>query len=493
MIEVLSNENMRLSDNKTIENGKSGISLMYDAAIGIYNSTSWYGRVGIVCGNGNNAGDGYALAWILKQNGIDVSVIRLTERFSPDGKYYYDKCKENDVFELMYKEDTGFDYDIIVDCIFGTGFKGSADGVFRDAILKINNSGAYVISADINSGLNGDNGLCDVAVRSDLTVSVGSYKSGHFLGKAKDYIKKKTNVDIGITPIEKPYYLIEENDVKSVFSERLNFSNKGTYGYATLIGGCTEYSGAMKLANMAVSALRSGAGVVRLASAKSLSYAYLPYLLESTFYPLSDTDGSIMFNKEEIDGALKGARAVAIGMGIGQKCQAYEIIKYVLENYQMPVIIDADGLNALSSNVDALKNTKCKIVLTPHVAEFERLSKVSKNDILENPVYYSKKFASEYNVTLLLKGTSTIITDGENVVISDTGCAGMATAGSGDVLSGILLGIFSQNPNSSPLLNTASGAYINGRAGELAQKRNGAISMLSSDTASCIPDVLKNI
>lgn len=493
MIEILSNENMRLSDAKTIENGETGISLMQRAALGIYNSVKWHGRVGILCGSGNNAGDGYALALILKEKGIDVSIIRLSDKLSDDGKYYYEKCKENEILDIFYTEDTSLDYDIIVDCIFGTGFKGSISGLYRDAILKINSSNAYVVSADINSGLNGDNGLCDVAVKSDLTVSIGSYKSGHFLNKASDYIKSKTNVDIGIKPIEKPYCLIEKQDVKKSFPPRNSFSNKGTYGYATLIGGSLEYSGAIKLANMATSALRSGSGVVRLASARILFQAYLPYLLESTFYPLSDENGNIIFDKNEIDGALKNVKAVAIGMGIGQKSECYKIIEYILKSYTLPVIIDADGLNELSRDLSILKDTKCTVILTPHIAEFERLSKIPREAILENPIKYASEFAREHGIILLLKGTSTIITDGKDVIISDTGCQGMATAGSGDVLSGILLGIFSQNPNASPLLNTASGAYINGRAGEIAQERMGAISMLSGDTAKAIPDAIKDI
>ncbi len=496
MKEVLSVENMRKSDAYTIENGISSKELMSRAAIGIYKSVAWHGKIAVVCGKGNNAGDGYALAEILKKEGFDVTLIILDKNLTPTSRIFYDACIALDIAEILYDSSVELcGYDIVVDCIFGTGFKGKAQGVFEEAILKINSSNAYVVSADINSGLCGDSGMTSLAVKSDLTVSIGSYKSGHFLGMAKDHIKRLVNCDIGIRPIYKPYQLIEAEDCKAVFPKRDNFSNKGTYGYATLIGGSCEYSGAVKLANLALSTLKTGAGVAKLASARSLFDSVAPYLLESTFYPLSHKNGSIVFNKDEIDGALKGARAVAIGMGIGDKSESYQIIKYILENYSLPIIIDADGLNSISvKDPSILKSTECTVILTPHPKEFERLSGIAVADVLNDPIRYAKEFAKKYGVIILLKGSTTVITDGVDVILSSSGCAGMATAGSGDVLSGIILGICAQNPDKEKmLLNTAVGAYINGAAGENAEGDIGSVGMLSSDTVKYIPKVIKNI
>lgn len=493
MINVVSCENMRKSDANTIENGTSGIELMWRAAMGIYNSVSWHGRVGIACGGGNNAGDGYALALILAQNGIDTELILLGDKRSPDGDYYYKKCLDVSIKSCLYGEKPLDEYDIIVDCIFGTGFVGAPRGVAREAIEEINKSGAYVVSADINSGLNADNGMCDIAVKSDITVSIGTLKSGHFLGRAKDFIGEIKNVDIGIDILDKPYHLIEAEDISCVFPKRNNFSNKGTYGYTTLIGGCNEYSGAIKLANLALCALKAGAGVSRLAIARSISHSVMPYILESTIYELDDENGAIKFNKDQIDEALRGARSVAIGMGIGSVAQTYEIISYVLKNYEIPIIIDADGLNALAKgDMSILKDTRCTVILTPHLKEFERLSKNKIESVLESPVELAKKFALEYGVILLLKGASTIVTDGTEVHIVDRGCAGMATAGSGDVLSGILAGICAQS-GENHTLNACAGAFINGLAGEMAQSEVGSVSMLSSDTISKIPSAIKKI
>ena len=200
---AISVEKMRKSDKYTIDNFVSGKELMHRAALGIYNSTKWENKkIAIVCGSGNNGGDGYALSCILKDRGIKPVIFRLSDKFSEDGKFYYDLAKKKGICDVLFSENTDFnEYDIIVDCILGTGFTGSPKGLVRDAINKINISNSYVISADINSGLNGDTGIADLAVKSDLTVSIGFYKTGLFRGDAPLYIKDLINVDIGITLI----------------------------------------------------------------------------------------------------------------------------------------------------------------------------------------------------------------------------------------------------------------------------------------------------
>jgi len=197
---VVSVERMRRSDAYTIENFTDGITLMYRAAKGIYDSYDWKSEpIHIFAGSGNNAGDGYALASILARNGICSTIIRLSDKFSDDGLYYYNMAKELGVEDIKYDDSIHIpDCGTVVDCIFGTGFKGVPEGVAASAINKINTCGAYVISADINSGLNGDTGEYVIAVRSDLTVSIGFLKKGMFKGDASELIGKLVNVDIGI-------------------------------------------------------------------------------------------------------------------------------------------------------------------------------------------------------------------------------------------------------------------------------------------------------
>lgn len=198
---IISVERMRKSDAYTIENFVPSKELMYRAANGVFKSfMSWDNKkIAIVIGGGNNGGDGYALAGILKKNNIDSTLIKVSEKMSEDGKYYSDIAEELGVKAEMFTKETDLSsYEVIVDCILGTGFTGEVRGLAKDAIEAINKSGAYVISVDINSGMNGDTGEATLAVKSDLTVSIGYYKKGLFTEASKKYIKEKTNVDIGI-------------------------------------------------------------------------------------------------------------------------------------------------------------------------------------------------------------------------------------------------------------------------------------------------------
>ena len=194
---------MRESDAYTIEHLVPSKTLMYRAAMGIFHAADWKGKkIAIVCGSGNNAGDGYALACILADNGIVPTLVRTSEKFSEDGKYYYGMAIEKGVHDCRFAVQSNLSvYDIVVDCLLGTGFSGTPRGETADAILAINCSGAYVISADINSGLDGDTGEAVLAVKSDLTVSIGYYKVGMFLGDAPALIGDLVNTDIGIVLI----------------------------------------------------------------------------------------------------------------------------------------------------------------------------------------------------------------------------------------------------------------------------------------------------
>lgn len=208
--QVVSVENMRKSDEHTIEHHTSSAELMYRAAQGIYNAVQFVGNVAIVCGKGNNGGDGYALACILCKNGITPTIFRASDGFSKDGIYYYKTALSlgaNEEELALANSFTG--YDIVVDCLLGTGFSGELKGEIRNAVEQINSTSAYVVSADINSGLNGDTGVADIAVNSDLTVSIGAYKTGLFLNDAPFYIDKLVNADIGIHIIDEEYKLID--------------------------------------------------------------------------------------------------------------------------------------------------------------------------------------------------------------------------------------------------------------------------------------------
>ena len=292
--------------------------------------------------------------------------------------------------------------------------------------------------------------------------------------------------------INEVIYEIETKDIKNKFVNRPSDTNKGDYGYVGIMGGSLEYSGAVKLANLSASAMRAGCGVVRLIVPEEIAEAIAPYLLEQTIFPMNDNANKMVFSEEQINEALAKLKALAIGMGWGQSKEYEKILEYILGNYNIPVVIDADGLNTISKmNMDILKSTKCKVILTPHLKEFERLSKIKVEDIKKDEITIAKDFAKKYDVILLLKGPTTVVTDGEKVYLVKRGCPGMATAGSGDVLSGILVGLLGYNE--PDILTVATGAYLNGIAGEIAQEKYTDISMIASDTVKCLPEAIKKI
>ena len=484
---------MRESDAATIASGTPGLTLMHRAGEAIYQAVPWQGRIAIVCGSGNNGGDGYVLATLLKAAGHHPTVIRLSDRFSPDGRVCYEEAMAAGVSDLLFDPMENFSsYEMIVDCILGTGFSGHPEGMVADAIRAINASGAYVVSVDINSGLNGDNGQAELCVHSDLTVSIGTLKTGLYLGKAKDVIRRKTNVDIGIPITGAVCQILEHRDIADLFVPRLHNSHKGTYGYVTLIGGCLKYSGAVKLANLSCAAMRAGAGVCRLAVPAEIATSVAPYLLESTLEPIPSENGSMQYDPANLDRLLSASAAIGVGMGWGSGAHHGSILTHLITHSEKPLLIDADGLNTLSAlGPDWLRQARCPIVLTPHVREFSRISGLSDGEILTDPIGSAVTFAKRYGVILLLKGATTVVTDGENTYLVERGCPGMATAGSGDVLSGVLTALLGYLPVNA--LTVAAGAYITGLAGELAEAEMTAVSMCASDTVNHLPMAIKEI
>ena len=491
MLPIIDVKTMQESDRATIANGTSARELMLRAAKGIFDSYAWRGKTLIVCGVGNNAGDGYALATLLQGANLSCELLLLANRFSEDGEYYFDLCREQGIPHTLWSSSYDFSpYNQIVDCIFGIGFYGTPDNATAALIEAINKSGKPVISADINSGLNANNGLGAPCIESRLTVAIQSFKPGHFLAYAKDVIKACQAVDIGIVTPDENTFLLEESDVAELFAPRKNHSHKGNYGYVAIMGGSLEYSGAAKLANISAAALRAGCGVVTLAVPQSIAQSVSPYLLESTLLPIpADNSGKMTFVPAILDAILSRYASIAVGMGWGSSESYQEILAYLLKNAHQPLIIDADGLNALATmDMTLLKGAKAPVILTPHLMEFSRLSGLSLKEIEADPIAHARAFAKEYGVVLLLKGCCTVVTDGNAAYLSNRGSAGMATAGSGDVLAGILAGLCGYLPPTARTI--ASGAFLAGVAGEIAEEEMGSISMLASDTARALPKAL---
>ena len=272
-------------------------------------------------------------------------------------------------------------------------------------------------------------------------------------------------------------------DIKNLFLKREKDTNKGDFGKVGILGGSINYSGAIKLATMSLASLRSGCGLVKVIIPDEIVSSLSPILLEQTLF--------LYKNLEDIKKSIKDLDSLAIGMGWGSNENHLPILKNILENFQGNLVIDADGLNTLVNHVEILRTSQANIVLTPHLKEFSRLTSLSIEEIEKNKMEIAKSFAKENHVILLLKGSTTIVTNGIDVYLINYGTPGMATSGSGDVLSGILAGLLGYLDYN--LLSVSAGAIVNGLAGELAEEKNTDISMIASDTIKCIPAAIKKI
>ncbi|MBO4962962.1 MAG: NAD(P)H-hydrate dehydratase [Clostridia bacterium] len=491
---ICSREQTRNNDYNCIQAGVSSLKLMLNAGKALLYAHNYTDKKTlIVSGGGNNGGDGLVLALLLKEKGCDVKVCLAKSNFTEESVYYYGKCKTAGIECFNYNGEDFKGYDIIVDAILGVGFTGQIRGDIATVIDKINCSGAYVISADIPSGLNCDNGLATVCVRANLTVAINCLKPGYYINDGKDFCGRVLLAPIGIPVEESLGYLVEKQDFKDMFSARAYNSHKGNFGYVAILGGSVSYSGATKLANCALSSLKVGAGVVKLAVPEEIVDSVSPYLIESTLVSMPSKKGVLKYDKKALNQLIDGVKALGFGMGADNGGDNERIVEHLVSNYTGTLVIDADGLNALARvGVEILKRANCKIILTPHVKEFSRLTKYTIEQIQANPINLAMAFAKEYGVTLLLKGSSTIVTNGESVYICDKGCSGMSTAGSGDVLTGVLTGLCGYSTQTTDLI-AILGAYICGVAGEQAEKNINSYSMTARDTITYIPNVISDI
>ncbi len=430
------------------------------------------GRVLVCIGKGNNGADGKVVAGILsKIHGFSVTSINVS----------------NGIFRLFDRK-----IDIIVDCIFGTGLNREVTGRYKEAIERINSSGAYVVSCDIPSGLNSDTGKpMGIAVKADLTVAIQEYKLGHFINDGKDYCGKVILKDIGMSVWENDFALkINNEDAAKFFPKRNSRVNKGDFGKSVIIGGSKKYSGSSLLSLNALTSYKVGVGYSFLYTPDCVFNAVVGLYPECIINPIKDDGTNMLFDKEKLDEAKK-CDAIAFGMGIGKSEGVYRSLEYLIKTYDKTLIIDADGLNLLAENKNELLNSEhaCKIVLTPHVKEFSRLSGYNIDDCFD--VEKVKEFAKKYNVIVALKSNTAIISDGEKVFINTTGSPAMAKAGSGDVLSGLMCGILSRTDD--VLLGVCASCYIFGLAGEIAEKEQNEYSVTASDLIYAIPKALNSL
>jgi ADP-dependent NAD(P)H-hydrate dehydratase / NAD(P)H-hydrate epimerase len=463
-------------------------------------------KIIVFCGKGNNGGDGFVIARHLLQLKANVTVF-LAGKLA-DLK---DNSKTNAILaqnlnisiqELNSENINNFDRklrhsDVIVDALIGTGLSKPATGIMESVINKINHHKNFTISVDINSGIDADSGLLTGPhVYSDITFALASMKNSHLIHPAAGVTKKVQLLDIGIP--QESYnkqniksHLIEEKDIKNIFHSRSPDSHKGNYGHVLVLAGSTGKSGAAGLT--ALAALRSGCGLCTLALPETCQKAFELHPMEVMTVPLPQTHSGALSLKAKVPilKLLEGKSAIAMGPGLSTDPETVKLIGKLLPYIDLPLILDADAINAFEKNIDWLDQLKSAI-LTPHPKEMSRLTGLSTQQVQNNRMQVTTEFAQKHSTLILLKGVPSLIgTPDGNIYINSTGNSGMATGGSGDVLTGIIAGLAAQ---SISLKNAAiAGAYIHGHSGDLFSEKETQTSLIAGDLLRCLPDVIKQI
>ena len=513
-MKVVRAEEMRAIDNRAInEYGIPGVVLMENAGIrtveiieeiltGLSNQ-----QVVILAGRGNNGGDGFVVARHLMNAGIPVSVFLLgePEQLTPDAKVNYQILERMraPLYPLQTEEDLDrltlalLKAGLIVDAIYGIGFKGSLNEFETQVVKMVNWSRLPVVAVDIASGIEADSGrVHGIAVQASHTVTFGLPKLGQLLEPGRSYTGTLTVADISLprdllTASELKTNLITDELVQPFLAPRPAESHKGTYGHALIIGGSIGMTGAVIMA--AYAALRVGAGLVTAALPESLQGGVENEIVEVMTVPLAETAQGTIAREAlpAIENLLGTTSVCAIGPGMSRYQEAPAVLYQVLHSSGIPVVIDADGLNALSQDISMLNNRQIPVVLTPHPGEMARLTGLSIEEIQADRLEIARSFAHKWGVILVLKGNVTVVAyPSGDAFLHLRGYPGMATAGSGDVLCGMIAGLIAQGLR--PQDAAMAAVYLHGLAGDHAAQVKGQRGLIAGDLIQALPEVLRN-
>lgn len=461
----------------------------------------------IVCGGGNNAGDGFVSARYLYEMGFRVSVVCLikdSELRGPAKNNYFKlkKIKKVSIYKAynplgLEKIDYLFkDAHLILDCILGTGIKGEIRGFIKNVVEFINSLSKKVISVDIPSGMdaNTGSGFC---IKAYTTLTMGLPKVGLLKPGISVNVGYLHVIDIGLSKelignIKSNFEYIHEVDFYGLIRERPISSHKGDFGHVLVLAGSPQYTGAASLCTQG--ALRVGAGLVTLGIPKSLQGIYQIKLTEAMTFSLPETpEGSL---SEEaypyIMKFMEGVNSVAIGPGLGKNISTIKLVRKIISTSHKPLVIDADGVNAIAEELLVLRKAKAPLILTPHPGEMARLLHVSPKSVQNDRWRITRELSEKYGITIVLKGANSVIAEsGKKIYINSSGNPGMASGGMGDVLTGVIAGFLAQGYN--PIDSTRLGVYIHGAAGDLVAEEKGMYGMLAWDLAEMLPYIINRI
>lgn len=484
---IFTGKQMKTVDDFTIKNiGIPSIVLMERAALCvaslIMENELKSKSVLVVCGIGNNGADGLAVCRMLHLNGYNTCICVLG-----------DMEKATDEFKVQYKivKNLGINItdhvtfaDVIVDAVFGVGLSREVTGSYKNAIEQMNQFRSRVYSVDIPSGIDADTGkVLGIAVKAQYTVTFGSHKVGTVLYPGADYCGIVKVADIGLAREGNPDNTIKYAEREDLYNipKRKNYSNKGTYGKVLIIAGSKDISGAAILSTLA--AFKTGAGMVRVfthENNRNIIGKLIPEAMINTY----DTE---KFDMKSLEACIHWCNVIAVGPGIGTGELQTKIVETVLEA-KLPTVLDADGINTISRRNDIKNKLHKNVIMTPHLGEMSRFMAVPVEEIAGNLIKYANQANYQYGVSVVLKDARTVIVNQQGTYINLTGNSGMATAGSGDVLTGIiaaLLGIGAGQENAAVL-----GPYVHGCAGDMAAQCLTKESMMAGDIVKKIAEVM---
>lgn len=491
-------EQMRILEDRAEQCGVTRGALMGNAGTALAkfimeNVPDLTGGVVILCGSGNNGGDGLAAARLLSEAGIKTYAVLMSGEPTTElsmkcywelGDSYAEVLNLEDniekVFELMGKAA------VITDCVYGTGFRGDLPPTIRACFSFASRCSGVKIAADCPSGGDCLTGATDDgALVCDYTLTFGCQKTGLVKAPLNGYCGEITIADIGIPPecfqgLEGLIAYPDEKEIEELILIRPKDSHKGMFGRILNIAGSEKMPGACALSTLA--ALRSGAGLMVTATVKSAAQSLSSNIFESMYLPLeANADGMISrSNIEAILEEVKKASVIMLGCGLGVSDDTKEIVRAVIENAECPVILDADGINCIADGIDIIRNKKAGLILTPHPGELSRLTGIPIDEIIKNRMEHAVSFAKEYGVTVVSKGapTYTASSDG-SCWINSTGNPGLSRGGSGDILTGIIAGLRAQGLSDEEA--AFAGAYLHGKAADNTAMKRSTLGMLPQD------------
>ncbi len=509
-MKIVTAAEMREIDRATSERfGVPSLTLMENAGAAVaafvlsqYPSAE---SVGVICGKGNNGGDGFVAARKLHEAGQEVRVLLLAERseLRGDAAEMFTRLpmpavgvSKNDHLKTEAARAV-FDADVLIDAVLGTGFRPPVSGLYAEAIAAMNANSAPVVAVDIPSGADADvmGEQVGAVARADAIVTFTAPRPAHVFGML-------TNGPTVVAPIGSPdqavvsslqLNLITASTVAPLIGPRPAASNKGSFGHVLVLGGCTGKAGAAAMAGMA--ALRAGAGLSTVATAKSVLATVAGFHPELMTEPLEETEaGSIALaslQQGRLDTLVKAKTVLAVGPGISRDPDTAALVRGVVNKYGLPIVLDADGLNAFEGRAAELKSRVGPLVITPHPGEMARLAGSTIPAVQHDRLNAARTFARDHGLIVVLKGHRTLIAQPDGTVwVNATGNPGMATGGTGDILTGMVAGLMAQNPDRIAQAVIAA-VHLHGLAGDVARERMGEQSMVATDLLQALPEAFR--